>query len=325
MRAVVANDFAPVDNLVISEVSSRPVGINEAKVRIHYAGVSFADALMASGKHQFRPQLPFIPGTEFSGQILELGQEVTNLAVGDFVAGTNMGGALAEQIIVPADVVQKLEDDTNLDELSVIRASYFTAWYALKDQGHIQPGETVLVLGAAGAVGIASIQLAKFFGATVIASASTEGKRELALKNGADFAVATHSEDWRSQIKAIVGSSGVNIVVDPVGGAVSEAAFRTLGHKGRHLVVGFASGEIPAIPLNLPLLKSASIIGALASNLANLETEKFIAVCDEVLKLYYQGKIKPIIAEVYPFEGFLSAIKAAEQGNCNGRVLLKVQ
>lgn len=324
MKAIVAHEFGPPESLKLEEWTARDPGPQEIRARVCSAGVSFADLLMAAGQHQFKPELPFIPGIEISGQVLEVGKEVTHLRPGDFVFGGAMGGMLVQEVTLPAEAVQKLREGSDLDAAAVLRWSYVTAWYSLLHCGNLVSGETVLILGAAGAVGIASIQVAKHFGATVIASASTPEKRALALSKGADFVVDARAVDWRDQIRKITGASGVDIVVDPVGGDASEPAFRTLGYRGRHLVVGFASGTIPRIPLNLPLLKGASVVGVLASYLDQREPEKLKAVCEEILDLFYAGVFLPAVGRVYTLADYAEALNAVQTGKIVGRVVLRM-
>lgn len=325
MQAIVAHQYGPPESLRLEDWTVPDPGPDDIRARVCSAGVSFADMLMAAGLHQFKPQLPWVPGTEFAGQVLEVGKNVTHVTPGDFVFGGKMGGMLAQEVTLPADAVLKLNQGSDLDAAAVLRWSYVTAWYTLLDCGHLAAGETVLVLGAAGGVGIASIQLARHFGATVIASASTAEKRALCETVGAHYVIDSRADDWRDQVKKIVGPSGVDVVVDPVGGDAAESAFRTLGYRGRHLVVGFASGKIPSIPLNLPLVKGASIVGALATYLHEREPEKLQAVCEQILELFYAGVFLPAVGQVFTLADYAEALKAAQLGQVVGRVVLRME
>ncbi len=322
MRAIVAENFGPPESFAIKELPSRPPGPGQVRAAVRFAGVSFVDILVPAGKHQFKPDLPFISGTEFSGQVLEVGDGVTNFAPGDLVCGGNMGGMFAEEVTLPAARMQKIPAGAPLDAAAVLRASYLTSWYALVERGFIAQGEFVLVLGAAGAVGIAAVQIAKLFGATVIASASSAAKREFALAHGADHAVDTNAADWREQVKTLTGGHGLDIVVDPVGGEATERAFRALAYKGRHLVVGFATGTIPSLPVNLPLLKGASLIGVLASYV-DRDPALSARLRRQIMECFAAGQLRPPVGRVYPFEAFTSAMQDLQQGETLGRVLLQ--
>lgn len=325
MKAIVAHQYGAPDSLVFEDWPTRAPDAQEVRVKVHSAGISFVDMLVVAGKYQWKPPLPFVPGSEFSGEIIEVGAEVRDLAPGDRVCGGNMGGILAQELTLPASRVQKLPAHVCMDEAAVLRASYLTAWYALIERGQLATGETVLVLGAAGAVSAAACQIAKLFGATVIASASSPAKRAFALENGVDLAVDSGAPDWREQIKAATNGRGVDIVVDPVGGAITERAFRSLAYKGRHLIIGFAAGEIPSLPANLPLLKGAALVGAFASQFTEREPEAADAARAQILELFAAGKLRPQIGRVYPLEEYAAALQAAATGESIGRVLLRMQ
>jgi NADPH:quinone reductase len=322
IRAIVADAFGPPKNFAIKEIEPRAPGPGEVRATVHFAGVSFVDILVPAGKHQFKPALPFISGTEFSGQVLEVGDGVQGLAPGDFVCGGNMGGIFAEQVTLPATRMQKLPAGARMEEAAVLRASYLTSWYGLEECGHIAAGETVLVLGAAGAVGIAAIEIAKFFGAIVIASASTAEKRDFALQHGADHALDTNATDWREQVKALTNGRGLDIVVDPVGGDATERAFRALAYKGRHLVIGFAAGSIPSLPVNLALIKGASLVGVLAS-FVERNPALSARLRGDILQQFSAGKLRPPVGRVYPMAEYEAAMADVAEGRTVGRVLLR--
>ncbi len=324
MKAVVARAYGPPESLRLEELELAPPGPDEVRVAVHYAGVSFVDVLVAAGKHQYKPPLPYIPCSEFSGEVLETGANVSHVSAGDRVCGGRMGGILAEQVCVPASRVQKLPDGACMQRAAVLRASYLTAWYSLAECAGLAAGENVLVLGAAGAVGIASCQTARHLGATVIASASSAEKRQFALQHGADFAIDTHAADWREQVRELTAGRGLNVVVDPVGGDATERAFRALAYKGRHIVVGFAAGTIPQLPANLPLLKGAALVGALTQNFEDREPQRCLEARDKLLQLFGAGILQPPIGRVYPLEDFLAALEAARSGDLPGRVLVRM-
>lgn len=324
MKAAVAHEYGPPDSLRLEDWPVTTPGVGEVRIGVHSVGLTFVDALVAAGKHQHKPALPFIPGTEFSGQVLEVGEGVDHLAVGDRVCGGRMGGILSEQVTLPAGRVQKLPAGVDMDQAAILRASYLTSWYALDHCGHLAAGETVVVLGAAGAVGIAACQIARHLGATVIASASSEAKRRFALDNGAHHAIDTHAPDWRDQIKALTSGNGIDVVFDPVGGEATERAFRSLAYKGRHLVVGFASGSIPSLPVNLALLKGASLVGVLAQYFDDREPEENAATRARILELFAAGVLRPPVGQVFSLDDFAAAMKAAEGGEILGRVVVRV-
>jgi NADPH2:quinone reductase len=324
MKAIVARVLGPPNTLTLEDWAVRPCGPGEVRVKLHNAGVSFVDVLIAAGKHQFKPSLPFVPGSEFSGEVVEVGAGVEHVAPADLVCGGNMGGIWAQQVTLPAHRVQKLPAHVCMEQAAVLRASYLTAWYGLVQRGNLKAGEYVLVLGAAGAVGIAACQIARHLDATVIASASSKEKRAFALANGAMHSIDSNAADWRDQVKALTGGRGLDVVVDPVGGAATETAFRSLAPGGRHLVVGFASGTIPALPVSLPLIKGASLVGVLASYFSQTEPQAETAARARILELFVAGVLSPPVGCVYPFEDYVPAMEAVKSGRTLGRVLLRM-
>ncbi len=324
MKAVVAQAFGPPESLAIETLPQPKPGPGELRVAVHFAGISFADVLIAAGEYQLKPPLPFTPGSEYAGVVIETGPGVTGFAPGDRVRAGSFGGAFAEEAIVAAASAAKVTPGQPLAEAALIRSSYMTACYALKWRGQVKAGETVVVLGAGGAVGIAAVQAAKAYGARVIASASSEAKRQLALDNGADHALDSTAQDWRDRLKAAAGGRGVDVVLDTVGGAQTERAFRSLAWNGRLLVVGFAGGGIPKLPTNLALLKGASLVGVDIRQVAIHEPEVSQAVADEVTRLVEAGIARPPIAQVYALEDFAEAMIATRAGQSAGRILLRM-
>jgi NADPH2:quinone reductase len=323
MKAVRAETLGPPERYRLVETPSRAPGPHEARIAIHYAGVSFVDVLTAAGGYQVKPPTPFTPGSEFSGIVLEVGAEVEGLAPGDRVAAASFGGVFAEEITIPASAAVRLPENFGLAEASVSRSSYLTACYALKRVAKVQPGETVLVLGAGGAVGAAAVQLARHYSAVPIASASSADKRALALACGAAAAVDSNAADWRDQVKGAAGGKGVDVVVDPLGGTHTERAFRSLAWKGRHLVIGFSAGEIPRLPVNLALLKGASLMGVDLRQFGVNEPDAMAEVAEEVTQLAAQGVVKPPIARIFALDDYVEAMRLAASGTAAGRVLLK--
>ena len=324
MRAVVAHAFGPPESFAIEDLPMPEPGPGEVRIAVRRVGVSFVDVLTAGGGYQLKPPLPFTPGTEYCGLVDKLGEGVTRLKVGDKVSASALVGSMSEMTIVPASSPLVLPESMSFEDGSVFRVSYATSYYALVQRGQLQPGETVLVLGAGGAVGIAAVQIAKALGGRVIAAASSEAKRALALEAGADHAVDNRAADYRDRLKALTDNKGVDVVVDPVGGSATEAAFRSLGWKGRHLVIGFAAGEIPKLPVNLALLKGADLRGVDIRQFGLFEPEQSAKNVAAIMALYEQGALKPKIARRYPFEQFAQAMQAAGKGELAGRIVLEV-
>lgn len=319
--AVTVREFGPPESFSLEENDPGSPGPGEVRVIVKVAGVSFVDVLATTGKYQHVPQLPYIPGSEGAGLVEALGEGVTGLAVGDKVFFSGAGGLFREAAIFPASKVSKVPEGVALETAALMTANYQTALYALIDRARAKPGETMLVLGAAGGTGIAAIQIGKYLGLRVIASASSEPKRAATLAAGADAAVETGAADWREQVKAANGGKPVDIVFDPVGGKLSELAFRNLGYDGRLLVIGFTDG-IPAIPSNLALLKSASIVGVHLGDTLMRWPQKAGELRAQVLELAGQGVIAPTIAERYPLRDFVSAMNSAKAGRAAGRIVI---
>jgi NADPH2:quinone reductase len=324
MRAVVARELGPPETFRIEDIAAKPLAPGQVRVAIHYAGVSFVDVLSARGAYQVKPQTPYTPGSEFSGVVLEVGEGVTEFAPGDRVFGSNSGGVFAEEIVCAATSLVTVPAGADMAEAAVLRTSYLTVVYALRNRAQVRAGETVLVLGAGGGVGIAAVEVAKAYGAVVIGSASTEDKRRLALARGAAHVVDSQAADWRDQIKALTDGKGVDVVVDPLGDAQTERAFRALSWNGRHLVIGFAAGEIPRLPTNLALLKGAALLGVDLRQFAAREPEAYKIASQEVLDLFASGAVHPPIAHACPLEEFVAAMQAAAAGKAAGRIVLKM-
>jgi NADPH2:quinone reductase len=324
LKAVVAHAYGGPETLRIEEWPTPAPGPGQVRIAVRAVGVSFVDVLITAGRYQLKPPLPFIPGTEFSGVIDALGEGVTTLAVGDRVCASGMGGGFAQYAVTPATAALKAPAGMDFPEAAVLRVSFGTAYYALVQRAHLVPGETVLVLGAGGAVGAAAVQVARALGARVIGSASSPAKRALALASGAEAAVDSNAPDWRDQIKALTGGRGVDVVVDPVGGAATEPAFRSLAWNGRHLVIGFAAGDIPKLPVNLPLLKGAALIGVDIRQFGEKEPEEAARNIERLFALCAQGVLTPAIAERRPFEAFAQAMTLAQAGATAGRVVVEI-
>lgn len=321
-RVIIADEFGPPESYVIREIASGDPGPGEIRVGIRAIGVSYVDVLTAYGRYQVKPPLPFIPGSECAGVVEAVGDGVTHLAVGDTVMGSGFGGVFAEANVFRALSFNRVPATLSLEQAAVFPPSYLTACHALVDRGRLQEGETLLVLGAGGATGIAAIQVGKALGARVIGSASTEDKRQLCLEAGADAVVDTRSETWREDVKAANGGRPIDVVFDPVGGDMTDPAFRSLGYDGRHLVIGFTGG-ISSLKTNLPLVKTASLIGVQLRVFGMEEPEKMAATHARMLALAGEGKLKPVIGKVYAFEDYAAAMTDAFEGRTAGRVVLR--
>ncbi len=320
-RAVIADAFGPPESYQLREFDPGPPQPGEVRVAIKAAGISYVDVLTAMGKYQFHPPLPFIPGSEYAGVVEALGKGVTRFAVGDRVNGSGMGGILAEANNFPASNVHKVADGMDLETAAIFPVNYLTAWHALVDRGRARKGETLLVLGAAGGTGFAAIQVGKYLGLRVIASASSIEKRAAALAGGADAVVDTGADDWREQVKAANNGKPIDLVFDGVGGDATDLAFRTLGYDGRHLVIGFPAG-MTALKTNLPLLKCASLVGVQVRGAGIERPELMEAGRKAVQEMVKAGVVRPAIARRFRIEDYAEAMNMAFKGAAAGRVVM---
>ncbi|SFR90819.1 NADPH:quinone oxidoreductase family protein [Sphingomonas jatrophae] len=325
MKAAWCKAFAPVADLTVEEVAAPVAGAGEVLIDVHAAGVNFPDGLMVQGKYQTKPPLPFAPGSELAGVVAAVGEGVTGLAVGDRVAAFSGVGSFAEQVVAPAPQVFRLPDAVDFTDAAGLLITYGTSWHALKDRAALRAGETLLVLGAAGGVGLAAVELGALIGARVIAAASTDAKLALARERGAAETIRYSDEDLRERIKALTGGRGVDVVYDPVGGATSIAAIKAMAWGGRHLVVGFAGGDIPQIPANLLLLKSASSVGVLWGNSLRADPVHHAGNIAELLDHLAAGRIRPVIDRVLPLDRTVEALEHVMERRAQGKVILSVR
>lgn len=312
------------DSNSVEEVREPAPSTGEVLIDVHYAGVNYPDLLVMRGEYQVRPELPFVPGAEGSGVVRAIGEDVTGVDVGDRVMFVSVVGAFAESIVVPEWQVTALPDHLSFELGAVVGMTYGTSYYALKQRARLAEGETLLVLGAAGGVGSAAVALGKSMGATVIAGASSETKRAFATRLGADSVVDYTGDDFRAQLKELTGGRGVDVVYDPVGGAYSELAFRSLGWDGRHLVVGFTAGDIARLPLNLPLLKSASLVGVFWGAWAARSPEESQSNYAEIFSMIESGVLTVPPATTWPLDGFVDALDEVEGRRVLGKVALQI-
>jgi len=322
MKAVLCKSHGMPDTLVVEDVPSPDLSEGQVLITVKACGVNFPDTLIIQGKYQFKPDLPFSPGAEVSGVIKAVGDGVTNVSVGDRVIAFSTWGGFAEELAVDATRLIKMSDKMEFEKASAFILTYGTSYHALKDRANIQPGETLLVLGASGGVGLAAIQLGKAMGARVIAAASTKEKLDVCAANGADELINYSSEDLRARVKEITQGTGVDVIYDPVGGPLSEKALRDMSWRGRFLVVGFAVGEIPKVPLNLALLKGCSIVGVFWGDFTRREPALNEANNQELMRLFEAGKISPHIHKVYPLTQASEALNELLDKKVSGKVVL---
>jgi len=300
MRALVCSRFGPVGDLAVEERPQPAPAEREVVVRVEAAGLNYPDALMVQGKYQVKPSLPFVPGLELAGTVLAVGAGVEAWGPGDAVMGTVQAGAFAEACLVPADRLMRRPVAIPPEVAAAALITYGTSYHALKDRARLQPGETVLVLGAAGGVGTAAVELAKLMGARVIAAASSPAKLDLCRRLGADALIDYATEPLRERLKELTGGAGIDVVYDPVGGASAEVALRATGWDGRYLVVGFAGGEIPRVPLNLALLNARSILGVYWGEWSARSRQASQANFARLAEWIAAGALRPTISERLP-------------------------
>ena len=322
MKAVVCKAWGPPESLVIENRPALEPGPGQVVVRVKAASVKFSDTLLIQNKYQTKPELPFIPGGEATGIITSVGAGVEGWKVGDRVSAQTTYGGYAEEVVADVDRVTAIPDGIEFAAATGLSSTYGTAYYALVDRGQLRPGETLLVLGASGGVGLAAVEVGKVLGARVIACASSEEKLAVCRAKGADETINYVDEDMRARVKAITKGNGVDVVCDPVGGPYSELALRDMAWGGRHLVIGFTAGDIPKIPLNLPLIKGCSIVGVWIGAFAKKDPARHKANAAEVWKWMAAGKIKPHISAIYPLERAADALNALTARKVAGKVVL---
>lgn len=323
MRAVLCREWGGPDALVVADVPSPRPGAGEVVVDVKAAGVNYPDVLMIQGKYQIRPPLPFTPGVELAGVVREAGSGVTNASTGDAVVASVAYGAFAEECVVPAASLLPLPRGIDFAAAGGFSVAYGTAWHALKDRGQLRPGETLLVLGAAGGVGLAAVELGAALGARVIAAASSDEKLAVCRTHGAAETINYSTQDLRERLKAIVGPEGVDVVYDPVGGALSEPALRGVGWRGRFLVIGFAGGEIPRLPANVPLLKGSAIVGVYWGSWLQQEPDASRREMAELAGWLAAGRVRPRVSARYPLARAAEAMNALARRAAIGKIVIE--
>lgn len=328
MKAVLCKQFGPPESLVIEELPSPKAGAGEVVVSVKAASLNFPDVLIIQNKYQFKPPLPFSPGSEMSGLVKEVGEGVVGYKPGDRVIAFTTYGAFAEEVKVEASRLVPIPEGMDYNSAAAFLLTYGTSDHALRDRGQLKAGETLLVLGAAGGVGLAAIEIGKAMGAKVIACASSADKLEVCKQHGADACINYASEDggteMREKIKELTGGKGVDVIYDAVGGTYTEPALRSSAWRGRLLVVGFAAGDIPKIPLNLTLLKGCSIVGVFWGDFARREPKAFAESIGQLGKWFREGKLKPHVSQTFPLAQAVDALKLMAARKVKGKVVLTV-
>jgi NADPH:quinone reductase len=323
VKAILCTRPGGPDDLVLADLPVPVAGAGEAVVAIKAVGLNFYDTLIIAGKYQTKPPLPFSPGGEFAGVIDSVGDGVTDFAAGDRVLGYTTFGAARQYAAMPAARLVKLTVDLDLERAAGLNITYGTTYHALKDRARLAPGETLAVLGASGGVGLAAVELGKQMGARVIACASSDDKLVFARAHGADEVVNYAKEDLKDALKRLGGEHGIDVIYDPVGGPYSEAALRAIAWEGRHLVVGFASGEIPKLPLNLTLLKGCSVLGVYWGAWVRRNPMQYRASLDQLACWCAQGKLSCHIHAVYPLAEMAQALRALTERKAMGKVIVR--
>ena len=322
MKAIICETYGPPSTLLHKDIEIGAPGPREVQVDIKACSVNFPDTLIIQGKYQFKPDLPFTPGSDIAGVIAAVGDEVKHLKVGDEVFGFTMTGGYAEKVNVPAKTIFPKPPIMEFPVAASFLLAYSTSYHALVDRAYLKEGETVVVLGASGGVGLAAVEIAKCLGARVIAAASTGEKLNLCKTHGADEVINYSKEDLKTRIKELTDGKGADVVYDPVGGSYSEPALRAMTYNGRFLVVGFATGDIPKIPLNLPLLKSCQIVGVFWGSFAQQFPKQNMANSMQLIQWYAEGKLKPHIHKTYPLVDAPKALEEMLERKVMGKVVL---
>lgn len=325
MKAVLCKAWGPPENLIVEDVPSRTPAAGEVLIRVRAAGVNFPDVLIVQKKYQVQPPLPFTPGSEVSGDVLAVGEGVKHVKVGDRVASFCNVGGFAEEAIAPAAQTMPLPPGLPYELAAAFTLTYCTSWHAVKDRAQLKSGETMLVMGAAGGVGIAAIEIGKVLGARVIAAASSDEKLAVCKAHGADVLINYEKEDFREAIKAATSDTkgkGPDVIYDPVGGKYAEPAFRSIAWRGRYLVIGFANGEIPALPWNLALLKGASLVGVFWGDFARREPQANAAAIMEMMGWMKEGKLKPLVSKTYSLENAKQALIDLRERRATGKLVV---
>jgi NADPH2:quinone reductase len=324
LKALLCKQFGPPESLVLEDVASPKPGPGEVVVSVKAASVNFPDVLIIQNKYQFKPPLPFSPGSELAGVVKEVGEGVTNVRPGDRVIAFTTYGAFAEEAKTEATRLLPMPKGMDFPSAASFILTYGTTDHALRDRGRLKAGETLLVLGAAGGVGIAAIEVGKALGARVIACASSDEKLAVCREHGADDTINYATGDLREGIKGLTGGKGVDVIYDAVGGPYTEPAFRSIAWRGRLLVIGFAAGDIPKLPLNLPLLKGADVVGVFWGDFTRREPKSFLESARQLMRWFEEGKLKPHVSATFPLEKAAEAMNLLASRKAKGKVVVQI-
>ena len=322
MKALICSQYGPPENLRVQDMPDPQPAAGEVVVRVRAAGVNFPDALIVQNLYQFKPTPPFSPGGEAAGEVLAVGAGVSRFKVGDKVIALTIWGGFAEQVLAKEDQLFSMPQGLSFEVAGSLLLTYGTCIHALRDRAGLQPGQTVLVLGAAGGIGIAAIELAKALGARVIAAASSAEKLATCRAKGADEVINYREQNLRDEIKRITGGKGVDVVLDPVGGDYAEQALRSMAWRGRYLVVGFTDGQIPRLPLNLVLLKGCAIVGVFWGDFVAREPQAAQTDLQDLVAMLARGQIQPLISARYSLQDASKAILELSQRRAQGKLIV---
>jgi len=320
MKAIVCNNFGPIQDIEYKEVDQPKLDDDSVIIDVKSVGVNFPDGLLVQGKYQLKPETPFIPGMEVAGEIMKTGQHVSNFKIGDRVAALSQLNGYAEQTLVKEASVFKIPENMSFDDSCALLCAYGTSHYALKQRGKLQKGELLVVLGASGSTGLAAIQIGKIMGAKVIAVASNEEKQKIAKDNGADISIGY--DNLKEELKTISDGKGVDVIFDPVGGDVFETVARTMARNGRLLVIGFASGTIPKLAVNLALVKEFSVVGVFWGAFTRGEPEEYKENMIELFHWYENKLIKPLVDEKFPLSEASMVLEKILSRGAKGKIIL---
>tara|TARA_B100002003_G_scaffold203782_1_gene196560 strand:- start:2032 stop:3015 length:984 start_codon:yes stop_codon:yes gene_type:complete len=325
MKAVLCKTLGPPEDLVLEEVADPIAGDNEALVEVFAASLNFPDGLQIQGKYQFQPPLPFTPGSEVSGVIKAIGSGLEGFKVGDRVMATPGLGGLAEQVIVKAEGLRKIPDSMDFKAAAGFAMVYTTSYYALKQRAQLQPGETLLVLGASGGVGLAAVELGKLMGARVIAAASSDEKLDFVKHLNPDEVINYSVDELKEKVKMLTAGRGADVIYDPVGGDLFDQCCRCINWNGRLLVIGFTSGRIPEYKANLALLKGSSMVGVFLGRFRKEDPLEYENNFQQLLNMYDEGKLNPIVTKSFPMEDFVAAFNVFTERKVMGKVTLEIK
>lgn len=325
MRAVLCHGFDGIGSLRLGETSEPTPAADEVLIDVHAASVSYMDYLMVSGGYQLRPPLPYVPGTDAAGVVVAAGDNVTRLRVGDRVACASWYGGYADRMVAKALRAARLPDNLDFAAGSTVLHIYLTAWYALIDRAQTRPKEIVLVTGAAGGVGLACVEFAHALGAEVIAAIGSGAKADLVRSYGADHVIDYSTEDIRERVRALTGGEGVDVCVENVGGKLFASMARLMRWNGRLMPIGFAGGEIPSVPMNLPLLKNYSIVGVFSGAWSEKFPEESARASDKIMTWISEGRLRPHVGSILPLERAADAMRAIVERTAQGRIVLQVK